>query len=341
MEAHNRKSKKVSMRPKSGLQEVNAPATNQGTSFMPGDPDPPYNPRNRAFDAMSERGRGWGQTLMFAPWNRPAGMGPDAAPSFSTTTVALLLIFVSCLTYGWVITVAIDNMLAEGAGIFTQSLFLGTVASLLFALTMLWSWEPLLKTHVFWGILTAQVGTFDLGLLPWLLVSIFQLGGYAAGGAIAGAIGLQQVASPSVMPVANTSGYVLYWFGGAMIIFAYIMAQKFKKEYDGDEMDGPRDRRAILIGALAVFVFTATFRRTGPGAGLYYFDTAPYLAGLVASGLGDVTADNVTDWAFYLFVPLASMTLALILYYGLDIGRSVSDTYDGRAAAMGRKAEYH
>jgi len=326
-------------KPKSGL--VNAPATAEGPTGYKEDEEFMHNPKNRAFENLSNRSRGFWQTLFFAPWNRPAGMGPDASPSFATTIVALLLTFVSSLTYGWVMTTAIDNMLAGGGNIFNQAVFLGFVGSLMFALAMLWSWEPLLPTHVFWGMLTAQVGTLDLGILPWLLSSIFLLGGHAAGGAIAGAIGLQQGATPSVMPMNQASGYVLYWFAGGMIIFAYIFFKKFSREYDGEESKGTKDRRAILVATLALFLFTVTFRRTGSGFGLYYFDSGPYLAGLVASGLGDVTVDSVVDWAFYIFVPLASFAFAFILYRLVLLGRKASDDADMNAANMGHKASYH
>lgn len=316
------------------LRNVDAPANHDGPGINPDDRDKYYANPKIGGQPMA----GFWQTFFFAPWHYPRGQGNLTSPSLWTSLFALVLTFISALTYGWVFTTALDQALASGADILNQAFVLGLVSALMFVLTMEWTWEPLLRTHVNFGISFAMIGTSDLGLLPWLVVAAFMMGGFAAAGGIVSALGLASAGPNFVMPTATVNGHWLYWFSGSMIIFSYIFLSKFfpkdeiglsDNDFDVARRRRNRIRRSTVYAGIAIFAFTMAFRNLG----LYYFDAGLYVTGWAATGVSNVAGTGVTDWAFYLFVPLASAATAVLLYYVVQLATYGSDVWDSKIRA--------
>jgi len=276
------------------------------------------------------------QTLFFAPWNSDRGNMEDSAPSMGTTFVSLFLTFVSCLSYGWIYGTVIDQGLASGLSPIEQAIIFAFVSGIAFILTMNWTWEPTLPTQVNWGILFASIGTFDIGFLPFLLVSIFMLGGFAAGGGIIHALGLSTAGPTYFMPDINSNGAWLYWFLGTVIIFNYIFLKKWlpREDMNNTEDRYAHYRRVIMYTGLAIFMATVGFRKFN----LYFFDAGLFITTWAATGVSNINTSPVLDWAFFWFVPLASAAAALLLYYIILLLWWWSTDRDNKAAAaMGNK----
>lgn len=296
---------------------VEAPANHDGPHF------PDEDKEARGFKGGADERKGVLQTLFWpgAPFNRGRGEGLDGdehyAPSLWTAVVAFIMIFLACLSFGWLYTLTLNHVLNGPESQSTQAIFLGIVAFAFFVVTMNMTWEPTMPTLVFWSMSTTSVGTFDLGLPAWFGYSIVQFGGWAAGGAIAKAMATINVLV--ISPGLSTAGIVIYWFGGAMICFLYMLVRKFELRDHNDESRSARYRRAIWYAGFVLLAFTVAFR---PPLGLFYFDALPYLAMVVATG------GNNTQWPYYIFLPLASAATAWVLYLGVTAGMWGSDVWD-------------
>jgi len=312
-------SNKVNLRHFSGIKD--SPVVHDGPSVLPGD-DEPFQGRGTLSKMSSQTGDAF-ETFLWAPWNKPK----SEAPSPSSTIVSLLWTFIMCLVYGTIFTLVNDQLLlaaAPATDTFMQAIILGVVSAATYWLTMSLSWHPLLKTQVGFGTAFALVGTFDMGILTFLLVGLFQLTGYAAGGAVAQALGLVSLANtPTIMPPATTTaGLVMYWFAGMMIITSYIFIQKFAQKSKINNVNDPearyeRDQRAILVSAIAIFGMTVAFRPLG----LYFFDGGLFVSAWAAAPtLADSIVNGVVDWGFYTFIPLTQAAGAILLYYLLMFG---------------------
>ena len=260
------------------------------------------------------------QAFFFAPFNL------QNRPSIATTIGAMLLTFVSCLARGWLLGMAVVSAVASGANVMVQALGVAFVSAVLFWVTMNWSWDPVLPTHVSWGMSFASVGTFDLGVLIWLLQSVFILGGYAAAGGIIKAITGVQAIEPTGL--GSEAGW-LYWIGAALIIFSFTLLRKFVPRYENFEPFKVRDvrrekvyQRSLLIAAACVFAFIMAFYQRG----FYFFDTGVFITVWIVSTV------TVSNWLVYFFVPLASAATAILFYYGMQLAHYGSDYQEQRAA---------
>jgi len=323
-------SNKVTLRHFKGVKD--SPMVHDGPSILPrkdksddqwegrGNVIMPKNPTQTTFAL---------ETFLWAPWNK----SETEAPSPVSAIVSLLWTFIMSLVYGLAFLLVNDQLLfASGPAteVFIQAFILGIVSAALYWVTMSLSWHPLLKTHVNFGIIFALVGTFDMGILTFLLVGFFQLTGYAAGGAIAFALGLVSLGNtPSITPpTTTTAGLIIYWFAGMMVILSYIFIQKFAQKWKINSFDPEaryeRNQRAILVSAIVLFALTVAFRALG----LYFFDAGLFVAAWAAdSSKADSIANGVLDWAYYTFVPLASAAGAIIIYYLLMAGIAGSDRF--------------
>jgi len=314
---------------------VNAKVVHNGPQVDPQNRDKFTGRDNLGFRSVSAPWRWTWQTFFFAPWNSERGSLPDSSPSLGTTFVSLFLTFLSSLVYGWAYGTVLDQTIAAGIAIpqVEGGIIFAFVSGFAYILTKGWTWEPTLPTYVNWNILFASVGTFDIGLLPFLLVTVFMLGGYAAAGGIIGALGVSSAGPTFFAPVITSKGAWLYWFLGTVITFNFIFLRKWvpknREEYTkrpetftnplaeirenfyNTEDSYAHMRRVIMYTGLAIFIATVGFRNQN----LYYFDAGMWITTWAATHVSNVVASPVLDWAFFWFVPLAQAAAALLLYY--------------------------
>ena len=277
---------------------------------------------------------GW-QTFLFAPANRPAGTTSESAPSAWSYVLAFLWTMIACLVSGFIYIYIVDRGLAAApADNFMQGVVFALISSLLAMVFMSFSVSPHLKTHISFGALMSQVGTFDLGLVTALAFAVVQFAGFALGGLAMQTLiitsNLGNATGTCVLPnpTDDYAGYWLYWFGPMFAIMFYTFARKFySKEVDQTPKEvAKRNSKAILVFGALTFLFTMVFRPSDN----FYMDGGMYFAALVAcKGLGGNFAQTrVVDWAYYIFVPIASVAGAMIMYWVLKLLTAGSDNYN-------------
>ena len=314
---------------RTGLKNVASPVDHNGPALVNPNDRTEFTKFNKSTTVNAP---GAFRVFMISPYHL------ENRPSVATTITSLLLTFVSSLTRGWVVGMALVSAIASGANVMVQAFVVALVTALMFVVGMNWNWEQLLPTNVMWNISFASVGTFDLGILVWLLETVFLLGGYAAAGGIIVAITGNQAINP-ILPAGVTlaeQGW-LYWIGGSLITFSFVFLNKFVTRYnelEDREVSDFRKKRvyrySIRIAAMCIFGFLMAFYQRG----FYFFDTGMFITAWVVSGV------TVANWYTFFFVPLAMSATAILLYYLVQLGHYGSDYQEDKMQATEQRAFY-
>jgi len=243
---------------------------------------------------------------------------------------------VSCLTYGWAYGSVLAYGYASTASVFEQGFIYGIVSGLLYVVTKHWTFEPTLPTYLYISVAFASVFSFDLGLLPFVMVFVVMGGGYASAGGILnlfvtnGAISTPPPHSTSFYPVLIDIGpRWMYWFFGSMIAFNYLLLKKFYPKHEKEERHSHRMSRVILYTGLLIAALVVAFSPYH----LTIFDSGMWITIWVATGISEIMATNMHDWAFFFFVPAAMGVTAALLYTVIYWIKVWSDSRDERLPA--------
>ena len=271
------------------------------------------------------------QGFLWAPYNKGKGEERDLdnRPSFWTYVATCLWILIACTVIGFIYTYVVDRGLGNlTADTFAQGFIFATVLSLISGAFMMVSFSPLLRTQVSFSSIITRIGTRDLGLFPALGFMAVVVLGYMCGGWATQAVGMVSVdfsnatlAEPSILPnpfphAQANAGHWLYWLGGSLILTFYVFFQKFYNGHDqnSDVNREKRNVRSIVISQVIQFVCVMAFRPNR----LFYMDSGIYLSALTAARFANLSGTGVLDWAFYVFVPIASALTALLFYWGVN-----------------------
>jgi hypothetical protein len=206
--------------------------------------------------------------------------------------------FVSCTAF----------MLVSGS-VGVTSLTISLVSALLFVFSEMWTRDSKLRTHLSMVLPWSMVLSGDYGILTALIYNAVQIGGAAAAGAFAYALGISTSVLGSGVTPTSTTAFLVSWFAASVVATTYVLLQKWRQDY---ESNTDNHSRAVYVSAIAIFaLLLATF---GANAGeLRTFEPTFYVANYVATGFD-------FNWAAYNFGLLFAAAGTATLMYMVTVG---------------------
>ncbi len=266
------------------------------------------------------------------------------------TLFSMVLVFLGTFIYSIVTVFAQSNAVAASTDAFIHSVLMGLVAGSLFYVTTTWTYFDNLPTLIYPAHAMAMVATSltrnksqSFGLVLALIYVTFQYCASLAAGGVLKALGVTATLQNTA---TAASSYWMYWLGATVIGFSLVYNRLFRQD---DESNVASTHRAAVAAAIAIFGMQVAFHSLG----INTYSSGVYLTQTVASGYVYPTynvslpgvafeGDNVTQWAFYIFVEwlaVPATVFALVVLMALLLQSTTSVTRFTKSEVYGNSRD--
>lgn len=225
--------------------------------------------------------------------------------------VAIILVFLGATINGWVV-IATRNagILNIVDSLYLKNFIMALVSAGTFYVCTLWTYDPRLPNIIHPEIAVTMVVTKRIGLVIALGYFAVASCGFLLGGFSAGSIGniVPTIAVPIVNSATSTLSYVVYWFGGTVIVFSYIFNYWFRQQKE----DAPEKnlhhshKRGSLATTIAIFLLTIAFNTsTTSSNGVYTFFSGHFVSGwIINTAAMPAYFAGINQAVFWWLIPL-------------------------------------